>query len=265
MTRLILRDLRVRRHGRLVLDGIDLEVAEGEFVGLLGPNGAGKTTLLRAALGLLPAEGRSSLMELDAGQRARAAAFMPQGREIAWPMTVEALVGLGRIAHPAAARAADRAAIDRAIAALGLDPLRHRPATELSGGEQARALIARAMAQETPVLMADEPVAGLDPAAQIGAMRLFARLAGAGGTVIASLHDLGLAARHCTRLVILHQGRIAADGPPASVLTAENLAHVFGVTAYLGHDGEGLLFQPLDLVGAQARADDAGAIFDDQS
>lgn len=248
MSRLTLKDLRVTRHGRTVLDGVDLEIGEGEFLGLLGPNGAGKTTLLRAALGLLPAAGRSSLAALDIAERARTAAFMPQGREIAWPMPVEALVALGRIAHPAAARAADRAAIDRAIAALGLAPLRHRPATELSGGEQARALIARALAQETPILIADEPVAGLDPAAQISTMRLFARLAAAGGTVIASLHDLGLAARHCTRLVLLHEGRIAADGPPETVLTADNLARVFGVTGHLVRDAGGLLFQPLDLI-----------------
>lgn len=248
MSRLTLKDLRVTRHGRTVLDGVDLEIGEGEFLGLLGPNGAGKTTLLRAALGLLPAAGRSSLAALDIAERARIAAFMPQGREIAWPMPVEALVALGRIAHPAAARAADRAAIDRAIAALGLAPLRHRPATELSGGEQARALIARALAQETPILIADEPVAGLDPAAQISTMRLFARLAAAGGTVIASLHDLGLAARHCTRLVLLHEGRIAADGPPETVLTADNLARVFGVTGHLVRDAGGLLFQPLDLI-----------------
>lgn len=243
-----LQDLGVRRNGRPVLERIGLRIGAGEFVGLLGPNGAGKTTLLRAALGLLPAEGRSSLAAMGNAERARAAAFMPQGREIAWPMPVESLVALGRIAHPGAARAADRAAVQRAIAALHLEDLRHRPATELSGGEQARALIARALAQESPLLIADEPIAGLDPAAQIWVMRLFARLAGQGGGVLASLHDLGLAARFCTRLVMLHQGRIAADGPPETVLTAANLARVFGITAHLARGPQGLLFQPLDII-----------------
>ena len=244
-----LEGLSLRRGTKQVLDGIDLRIAPGEFVGLLGPNGAGKTTLLRAALGLVPAQGRSSLLRLDQAARARAAAFMPQGREIAWPMPVEALVALGRIAHPGAARRTDRAAVERAIEALHLQDLRHRTATRLSGGEQARALIARALAQEAPLLIADEPIAGLDPAAQIWVMALFGKLAGQGGAVLASLHDLGLAARHCSRLIMLHQGRIAADGPPQTVLTAENLARVFGISAHLSHGPDGLLFQPLDLIG----------------
>ncbi|RQP07240.1 MAG: ABC transporter ATP-binding protein [Paracoccus sp. BP8] len=248
-----LRALSLHRAGRPVLDGIDLRLGGGEFVGLLGPNGAGKTTLLRAALGLLPARGHSSLAALPVRERARAAAYMPQGREIAWPMPVEALVALGRIAHPHSAGSADRAAIERAIAALHLDPLRHRRATELSGGEQARTLIARALAQETPLLIADEPIAGLDPAAQIEVMRLFRQLADQGHAVLASLHDLGLAARHCTRLVMLDQGKIAADGPPGTVLTAENLARVFGITAHLAQGPGGILFQPLGTIPADAR------------
>lgn len=238
-------DLSVTRATRPVLHGISLRIAPGECVGLLGPNGAGKTTFLRAALGLVPATGSSSLTALSHVERARAAAFLPQGRDIAWPMPVEAVVALGRTAHPSAARATERAAIDRAIARMGLDALRHRPATELSGGEQARVLIARALAQETPLLLADEPTAGLDPAAQIAVMEIFAELAAAGGAVVAALHDLGLAARHCTRLVLLHEGRVAADGAPHDVLTPKNLAHVFGIHARLQDTPDGLIFQPL--------------------
>lgn len=244
--RLELAGLTCRRNGRAVIEGIDLAVGPGEFVGLLGPNGAGKTTLLRAALGLLPAQGRNSLAALSSGQRARAAAFMPQGREIAWPVTVETLVALGRIAHPDAAGGADHAAVEAALAALSLQPLRRRPVTQLSGGEQARALLARALAQDTPLLIADEPIAGLDPAAQIAVMRLFRNLAAQGRTVLASLHDLGLAARHCTRLVLLHQGRIMADGRPEAVLTAENLGRCFGVTAHVEDGPQGLILQLLD-------------------
>ena len=251
MTLLSLEHLSVQRHGRPVLSGIDLRIGPGELVGLLGPNGAGKTTLLRAALGLLPHQGVSSLDALTAAQRARRAAYMPQGREIAWPLPVERLVALGRTPHGRSP--ADRPAVERAIAALELGSLRHRPATELSGGEQARALIARMLAQDTPLLVADEPVAGLDPAAQIRVMQVFARLAAEGHGVIASLHDLGLAARHCSRLILLADGRIAADGPPAQVLTPDTLARVFGITAHFAQTPQGPVFQPLDILGKDDR------------
>ncbi len=248
---LSVRDISVTRRSRKVVQGISLDIAPGEFIGLIGPNGAGKTSLLRAALGLLAHEGHSSLAMLPPGRRAQMAAFLPQGRQIAWPVTVERLVALGRIPHGAAP--GDAAAIDRAITALGLDEMRHRPATQLSGGEQARALIARAMAQETPLLVADEPIAGLDPAAQIAAMRVFAARAAAGGAVIASLHDLGLAARHCSRLILLDRGRIVAEGPPAEVLTPDHIGRVFGISAHFADTAQGPVFQPLDLLPARAR------------
>lgn len=260
MSGLTLQGLGITRNGRAVLSGVDLRIAPGEFVGLLGPNGAGKTTLLRAALGLLAAQGRSSLADLPEPARARAAAFVAQGRHIAWPMPVDSLVALGRIAHPGVARAADRAAIDHAIAALGLQGLRHRQATELSGGEQARVLIARALAQDTPILFADEPIAGLDPAAQIAVMRLFRDLAGQGRTVLASLHDLGLAARFCSRLVLLHEGRLVADGPAREVLTAANIARVFGITAHLAQGPDGPVFQALDLLSTPGQAEGWGGL-----
>ncbi|MDD2867752.1 ABC transporter ATP-binding protein [Neomegalonema sp.] len=248
MSLLKLRGLSVLRNGRPVLKGIDLEIGPGEFVGLLGPNGAGKTTLLRAALGLQPAEGFSSLADLSPAARARAAAFMPQAREIAWPMSVERVAALGRLARPEAAAEADRAAVERALAALNLGDLRGRRADELSGGEQARVLMARLLAQETPLLIADEPAAGLDPAAQISAMRVFAGRAAEGAAVLASLHDLGLAARHCTRLILLREGRILADGPPDQALTPGNLARVFGVTAWSARTDQGFVLQPLDVI-----------------
>jgi len=226
-------------------------VAEGEFVGLIGPNGAGKTTLMRAALGLLPHGGHSSLAALPPAARGRAAAWMPQARDIAWPVTVETLVALGRTPHLGGWQgigAADRAHVDAALDTMGLEPLRHRTATRLSGGEQAMALIARALAQQTPLLMADEPIAGLDPANQIATMKVFARLAGEGRAVLASLHDLGLAARHCTRLILLGEGGIAADGTPAEVLTPDNLARIFHVSAHYAQTPQGPVFQPLEVI-----------------
>ena len=248
---LTLDKLTVRRGECPVVDGVSLSVAPGEFVGLIGPNGAGKTTLMRAALGLLPHEGASTLSALPEHDRARAAAWMPQARQIAWPMAVETLIALGRIPYLARGgrmQAQDQAAVDRAIAQMGLEAYRNRTATQLSGGEQARVLIARALAQETPLLMADEPIAGLDPASQIATMQVFADLANAGRGVVASLHDLGLAARHCTRLVLLGRGQKLADGPPEAVLTAGNMQDAFGVRAFYQMTPDGPIFQPLEVI-----------------
>lgn len=248
-TLLDLRALTLRRGPCPVIDGVDLSVARGEFLGLIGPNGAGKTTLLRGALGLMPSEGQSSVAAMAPRARARHAAFMPQGRQIAWPMPVEAVVALGRIAHPEAAGPADRQAVADAIEALGLTQMRGRDAQSLSGGEQARVLLARALAQDTPLLIADEPIAGLDPAAQIAVMTLFRRLADHGRGVVAALHDLGLAVRHCTRLVVLDRGRLVADGPPREVLTPALLADVFRISAHLSEGPDGPIFQPLATLG----------------
>ena len=179
MTLLSLCDLSVLRGTCPVVDAVTLDVRPGECIGLIGPNGAGKTSLLRGALGLLDGVGYSSLAALGAARRARAVAWMPQTREIAWPVSVQTLIALGRIPHlPRGARLrdADRKAVDGAIAHMGLEAMRERTATQLSGGEQARVLIARALAQETPLLLVDEPTAGLDPAHQIATMQVFADL-----------------------------------------------------------------------------------------
>lgn len=245
MSLLRLENLAVRRGGAQVLTGVNARVEPGEVIGLIGPNGAGKTTLLRAALGLLPHQGHSSLAALAPRARAREAAWLPQAREIAWGMPVAAVVGLGRLPHGSG----DAGATDRAIRHMRLQGLRDRPATALSGGEQARVLIARALAQEAPLLMADEPIAGLDPEAQIATMQVFAELAAAGGAVLASLHDLGLAARHCTRLWVLSAGGLVADGAPSAVLTPALLAEVFHIRAHFAQGPEGPVFQPLSRLG----------------
>ncbi|MCV6584201.1 MAG: ABC transporter ATP-binding protein [Marinibacterium sp.] len=251
MTTLVLDNLGVRLRGRVVFDAVSLRAQPGELIGLIGPNGAGKTSLMRAALGLIPCTGQSSLADLAPRARARAVAWMPQSREIAWPVPVERLVALGRLPHLPAGRsipAADQAHIDRAISRLGLDRLRHRAASRLSGGEQARALIARALAQDTPILMADEPIAGLDPVHQISTMSLFRDLADDGHTVMVSIHDLGLAARHCTRIILLAEGGVMADGPPREVLSPARMARAFGISVWHEDTDHGPVFQPLDVV-----------------
>lgn len=254
MSLLSLTNLNVRLRGRDILRDVALDIGKGELVGLIGANGAGKTTLMRAALGLIPATGESSLAALPLKARAKQAAWLPQAREVAWPVTVETLVTLGRLPHLAAGQAvgdADRTAIDAALAAMGLEALRTRTVTNLSGGELARVLIARTLAQQTPLILADEPIAGLDPAHQISTMRIFQRLAEAGTSTLVSIHDLGLAARHCTRLILLGDGGVVADGPPAEVLTPDMLRRHFHITAHFEQTASGPVFQPLDVVSAQ--------------
>ena len=250
MSALTVTNLTVHRGECPVVDRVSLSLTSGEVVGLIGPNGAGKTTLLRAILGLQSHNGRSDLAQMPRRERAKTVAWMPQTREIAWPVAVETLVLLGRVPHLAGGarpKPDDHAATAQALDNMGLTGFETRPATELSGGEQARVLIARVLAQDTPLILADEPIAGLDPAHQITTMQVFARLAAQGKTVLAALHDLGLAARHCTRLLLLDKGRLVADGAPKDVLTPEHLHSVFGIAAHLVETDHGLIFQPLEL------------------
>lgn len=226
-----------------VLKGVDAQLDGGRLIGIIGPNGAGKSTLARAILGLVKAgQGQVVIDGADAATLSRATiartiAYLPQGQTLHWPLSVERLVALGRLPHLAPFSQisdADQAAIDRAISLADVEALRGRTATELSGGERARVLLARALAVEAPVLIADEPLASLDPGHQLEVMELLHAQAGSGTLVIAVLHDLTLAARFCDRLILLDKGEIAADGAPADVLSPENLAHVYGIRAWLG-------------------------------
>ncbi len=251
MTLLSVQNLTVRRNSHPVVRDVSLTIGSGEVVGLVGPNGAGKTTLMRGALGLLPIEGQSSLADLSPRARAKAAAWLPQTREITWPVSVETLVSLGRTPYLAGGRrlsAEDQRAIGRAIEHMELEAFAERPATELSGGEQARVLIARVLAQEAPLIIADEPVAGLDPAHQFGLMRVFRDLSARGQSVFVSLHDLGLAAKHCTRLVMLEKGELVADGPPVEVLSDARLRGVFAIGGHWSQGPEGEFFHVVERV-----------------
>lgn len=255
MSTLVIESLSATLSGKRVVENVSLTVGKGSFTGLIGPNGAGKSTFLRACLGLVPASGAVRLDGMDlaplgAAGRARHLAYLPQERETAWAMSVEAVVALGRVPHHtrfSSPSERDRAAIEAALARMDLLAFRHRAVTNLSGGERARVLIARALAQETPVLLADEPLAGLDPQHQIALMRLFRELAAEGRIVIASMHDLTLAARWCDRLLLLDNGRARAEGPPEAVLTAQILEDVYRVEAFIGTADGGLIVQPVDL------------------
>lgn len=246
------RGLCVSLDGRPILHHIDLAVPLGSFVGLIGPNGAGKSTLMRAVAGLLPVSGdvligERPLQTLRDKERARRLAYMAQSRDIAWPMTVEEIIALGRLPHRppfTGLSRVDTDVIERVIAEMDLSGLRGRLVTQLSGGEVARVMTARALAQDTSIVIADEPTAGLDPAHQLNLMQVFRQLSRGGRTVIVSLHELGLAARWCERLVLIDRGRIVADGPPERVLTPENLRAVYRIDAYLGRDDGGLLVVP---------------------
>ena len=228
---------------RKVLHSIDARIEPGMLVGVIGPNGAGKSTLARAITGLIrPITGEVLLDSARVDTLSRAAlarriAYLPQGQTVHWPLTVERLVALGRLPHLAPFSSLgedDRAAIDRAIDRSEINTLRDRIATELSGGERARALIARALAVEAPALIVDEPLAALDPGHQLQIMALLKAEAAAGALVIAVLHDLAMAARFCDRLLLIHEGRLVADGAPPTVLTAEHLHACYDIRAWTG-------------------------------
>jgi iron complex transport system ATP-binding protein len=239
---LALHDATVRRGTAVVLSAASLAVAPGEVVGVLGANGAGKTTLLRAALGLARLEagtaqlGGRDVADLSDPARAALAAYLPQERRVGWNLPAWRVAALGAFHRPPAqARDAAMAALER----VGLKGLEHRGVLEMSGGERARALLARLLVARAPLLVADEPAAGLDPDAQLLAMELFRQEAARGAAVVLTLHDLGLAARSCDRLCVLHAGRVVADGPPAQALTPAVLATAFGLEGRLEESAEG--------------------------
>ncbi|MGD0643092.1 MAG: ABC transporter ATP-binding protein [Roseiarcus sp.] len=237
----------VRFGDRNALDRVDCAVRSGEMVALIGPNGAGKTTLMRVLADLQPLQGGEArydgkrAREFPRGELARRVAFLAQGGEAYWPLRVDHLVALGRLPHRRAfsgPSAADHAAIESALEAADVAQLRGRTLGALSGGERARVLLARALAVQAEMLLADEPVAALDPLHQLQAMELLRSVARNGAGVVAVLHDLTLAVRFCDRLIVLAGGRVIADGPPA-VLTDAVVAAAYGVAALRGeHGGE---------------------------
>lgn len=256
---LVAEDLTVALGGRPVLAGVSARFRLGEVTAVVGPNGAGKSTLLACLAGLRrPDAGRVSLgvepiLGLAPRERARRIGFLPQTPEVAWAVEVETLVGLGRTPHSGARGLgeADHAAVRAALVRTRLTGLARRDVTTLSGGERARALLARVLAGEPSWLLADEPLAGLDPGHQLDAvdlMRAFAAEPGQG--VVMTLHDLGVALRLADRVLVLRDGALIADAAPLEALTPAVLERAYGVKAAIVSGSWGPL---IDLIG---RVDD---------
>jgi iron complex transport system ATP-binding protein len=251
------RELRVTLKGRPVLRGLDFIAQPARLTAVIGRNGAGKTTLLKGLAGLVPPQAGAALLDgsdiarWERTRLAQALAYLPQERLVHWALTARAVVALGRLPYQpfgAGESPADRTAIDSALATMDAAHLAQRPVSELSGGERARVLVARALAQEPRVLLADEPAAGLDPAHQLTLFRHLAQLAAAGRTIVMAVHDLSLAARFCHSIALVHEGRVLAAGTPADVLRPEHLAVAYGITArFQAIDGVPVVL-PLDVL-----------------
>ena len=247
MTALELNSVTVRLGGRPVVDGVDLDVGEGEWVAVIGPNGAGKTTLLRAVAGLVPFTGSIFLDgrpagELKRGEISRLLAVVPQEPSTPPWMTVGEYVLMGRTPHlgPLAREGArDREAAGRALARLDLLGYEERRLGTLSGGEKQRVVVARALAQEARIVLLDEPTAALDIGHQQQALELLDLLREESGlTLVAAMHDLTLAAQYADRMVLLDAGRIVAEGAPADVLTEALIASHYGASIDVVPAGE---------------------------
>jgi len=247
MTCLHADGVTVRRVGRAVVDDLSMTVDGGQFVALLGPNGAGKSTLLTCLAGLAaPDDGRilldgRALAAIGLRALARRRAFLPQAPRAEWPISVERLVALGLTPHLPAFGGLSQDMMTRVAQMLeqvDLVPQRDQPATTLSGGELARAMLARAMVGDPDILLADEPLAGLDPRHALDSIARLRSLANGGMLVIASVHDLTLAARYATHVAVMHKGRLVAFGETATTLTAPLLRDVFGVKACVQDAGK---------------------------
>jgi iron complex transport system ATP-binding protein len=248
-----LRDVSVRLGATEALKDFSLAVETGEWVALIGPNGAGKTTALRALCGLVAYSGEITIDGVDIrslGRRnlARQAAFVPQIPETPPELTVAEYVLLGRtpyLAYFGTEGREDRLAAERALERLELRELAARSLGSLSGGELQRAVLARALAQEAPILLLDEPTTALDLGRQQQALELVHALRDGGLTIVTTMHDLTLAGQYADRLVLLDRGQTVADGPPHEVLSELNVASFYGANVRVVPDEGGVFVLPL--------------------
>lgn len=235
--------VQLTRANRHLVDQVNLDVYEGELVGLIGPNGAGKSTLLNLLAGLVACDAGEvnldgeNINAMGAARRSQLLAWVAQSGPVNWPLTVERIITLGRRPHMGPWQrltVEDNRAIEAAIAATDCESLRLQDATTLSGGERTRMLLARALAAQPRVLLADEPVAALDLKHQLQTMTVLRDFACDDRACLVVLHDLSLAARYCDRLYLMHEGRVVAEGKPSTVLSADNLKNVYGVEVEFG-------------------------------
>lgn len=237
-------NITVTLGAREALRGFDVAVQPGELVAVVGANGAGKSTALRALCGLVaPASGQVTLdgkpiASFHRAELGRQIAYLPQDRNIHWGLSVRHVVELGRLPHKTFASglsARDGRAVQAAMERMDVLHLEHRSIAHLSGGERTRVLLARALAQETRYLIADEPASGLDPAHALTLFEDLKSLAADGKAVITALHDLAFAARFATRVLLFKNGMCISDGPSDQVLSSANLAEAFGIEATVSH------------------------------
>ena len=225
-----------------VLDNVSIAFEKGKVTGLIGPNGAGKSTLLRVLANLQTADSGAvtftgqAIQSIHPLDYAKKVTYLPQTAVCHWPLTVEQLVSLGRYPHQTNDNVSeeDTAAIAQAIEETDISHLLGRTVNTLSGGERARVMLARALATDADVLLADEPIVALDPRHQIDVMALLQTLASKGKTIIVVLHELHLAMRYCDNLVLLNNGQTIAEGSPLEVITQTNLKNVYKVDAIFG-------------------------------
>ena len=234
--------VRVVRGGRVLVDGVDCTLEPGTFTGLLGPNGAGKSTLLHLLAGVLGPDGGTvrfrdrPLSQTRARARARSIALVEQSLPADTAQSVREVAALGRTPHRSLLTGDSRRdleVVERSLAAAGVVHLAERSYSSLSGGEQQKVQLARALAQEPSVLLLDEPTNHLDISAQLETLQLLENLAADGTAVAAALHDINHAAASCSHLIVLKDGQVAASGPAESVLTPELIRAVYGVHAVM--------------------------------
>jgi iron complex transport system ATP-binding protein len=245
-------NLSLHIKGRAILDNIDIGIGNGELVGLIGPNGAGKTSLLRVLANLQkPDSGQVQLDEqaiatIDRRQLARTLGYLEQGAPAHWPLQVRRLVELGRLPYLTpwqSLSSKDKQIVDLAMQQAEVVELAERTVNTLSGGERLRVLIARMFATEPTILLADEPIAALDPYHQLHTMELFRDHCQRGGSAVIVMHDLNMAARFCSRLVLLDKGKIFSEGAPRQVLQTATLAAVYGIETELVNNHSGFTVQ----------------------
>ena len=248
-----LRDLTVRFGGHEAVRHASFAAEAGDWVVLIGPNGAGKTSVLRAMCGLLPFDGKilvdgRDVRSLSRRELARIVAFVPQTPETPHELTVAEYVLLGRTPHIgyfAAEGSADRRAAASALDRLELSPFAERPLGSLSGGEVQRVVLARALAQEAPILLLDEPTTALDLGRQQQALELIDSLRADGLTVVSTMHDLTLAGQYAARLLLLDRGVVVAEGAPEEVLSVANLSAHYDARVRVVQDEDGIFVLPL--------------------